>query len=137
MRSVLVVIFLVACSMNDQGKSVTMAPDAGRWQLLEVDGNPAEAAAEGWLEIDLALSQITGTAGCNHFVAGFEGSPENLTMGRVGGTKMMCPEPIMAQERRVYEILSAAQSISVDTDGMLKISGAKGYLRGALKQSEP
>ncbi len=130
MRSVLAAIFLIGCSMNEpENPGAAVAMDQGRWQLVEVDGNPVAAGGQGWLEVDMGQARITGSSGCNEFMVAFEGSPEALVMGAVGGTKKLCPEPLMAQERRVYEILSAARSMTVDGDGMLRISGARGYLR--------
>ncbi len=135
MRTLLIAVLLAGCSMDGTDRGTPPAPgpalDAGRWQLLEIDGQPALEPAEGWIEVDLNASRISGSSGCNRFAVDFEGSPEQMAMGSVGATKMLCPEPLMAQERRVFEILGAAEKISVDGDGMLRITGGRGYLRAA------
>ena len=100
---------------------------------MEVDGQSAEPV--GWLNVDPTAGQVSGNAGCNDFRMAFEGSPGDMQPGPIGSTKKLCVDPAMAQERRVFEILGAATEMAVDTSGMLKITGTRGYLRADLEKS--
>ncbi|MDJ0652815.1 MAG: META domain-containing protein [Xanthomonadales bacterium] len=126
----LCLLTVASCSVSDGQSAAPAALDVGRWTLVEVDGVAAEPG--GWLEISLADGQVAGSTGCNDFRLQFKGSPEAMTSGPIGSTKKMCMDPLMAQERRVYEILEAATRMEVDDGGKLKVSGTRGYLRADL-----
>ena len=55
---------------------------------------------------DFADGQITGSAGCNRYFAGFEEiKPGFVKVGPAGATRMMCPGEVMDLEGRYLEHL--------------------------------
>ncbi|MEM9531465.1 MAG: META domain-containing protein [Pseudomonadota bacterium] len=101
----------------------------GRWQLTDINGTAPLADAESWLEIDLAAGQLSGSAGCNNFTGGFDSSTDALSLGPLAMTKKMCEGPLMDQETKVLEVLTAVSAMSVDADGLLELRGTAGQLK--------
>lgn len=58
-------------------------------------------------------TRVAGTAGCNnYFAAAKPGStPEAITIGPAGATRMMCPEPAMAAEARFLRQLGGVSQL--------------------------
>ncbi len=42
--------------------------------------------------------RLSGNSGCNRYTAAYDIGPDRLEIGVAGGTRMMCPEPVMEQE---------------------------------------
>lgn len=102
--------------------------EQSRWIIASINGDKPAAGIDGWLEIDLASRSVSGNSGCNNFFANFEGDLEDLTMGPVAGTKKMCPDEPMAQEKAVYEVLSGVTAIRVSADGELVLQSSSGEI---------
>lgn len=84
------------------------------WVLTDFAWNEPVAAVP---EVTLVFEEdrIVGKAGCNSYFGGIEEegeSPNGLTVGHLGSTRMMCPEEIMAIENRFFRQLSAVTSYS-------------------------
>lgn len=68
-----------------------------------------------------AEGQISGSAGCNRYFAGYTRAGQKLTFSPPGATKMMCatPEGLMMQEQRFLSTLEAVQTFSITGDLLL------------------
>ena len=61
-------------------------------------------------------SEVSGSAGCNTYFAGYEVRGSKLSIFEMAFTEMACvsPEGVMEQEQEFLTILSDAQSFQVD-----------------------
>lgn len=79
------------------------------WVLREL--NFSEAAPEG-SEVTLAYKegQIVGSNGCNRYFASVETGegPGDMTVGPIGATQMVCPDPASTVEERYMRQLAGA-----------------------------
>ena len=72
-----------------------------------------------------ADGRVAGSGGCNRWFAGFELTGESLTIGQAGSTMMACPEALMAQERRFFEVLATVTGFDIDDTGALVLLAAE------------
>jgi heat shock protein HslJ len=63
-----------------------------------------------------AKAEVSGSAGCNHYFAGYEVRGSTLSISGMGWTEMACtsPEGVMEQEQEFLSILAGAQSLQAD-----------------------
>jgi heat shock protein HslJ len=104
---------LVLVSTEEVGTLSAASLEDTTWALVSYGDylNPTAVLAD--TEITIAFStadgQISGSAGCNSYFAGFtEEAGGALSIGPVGSTMMACPEAIMNQET---EYLSALEKV--------------------------
>lgn len=70
--------------------------------------------------------QITGSAGCNHYFAGYEMNGTAVTLGEAGSTAMYCTGPgVMDQESTYLALLGRAASVEAENTS-LRFADAKG-----------
>ena len=62
---------------------------------------------------------LTGSSGCNRYVASFRVDNESISVSATAGTRMMCPDPeIMEQETRYLELIMRAATYELgEVDG--------------------
>jgi heat shock protein HslJ len=100
---------LRAGELGDAGPPVV----SGRLSADTLDGSDwvlsrftfdEDAPARPVMTLSFADGQVRGTAGCNGYFAGFTdtagAAAGSVTLGPVGATRKMCPEPDMAVEDR-------------------------------------
>ncbi len=68
--------------------------------------------------------RVAGSGGCNRWFAGYEMTGEGLTIGQAGSTMMACPEALMTQERRFFEVLAQVTGFDIDETGALVLQAA-------------
>jgi len=87
----------------------TLVPEAPASLLFERDG------------------RIAGTGGCNRLMGGYTLTGEGISFGDgVGSTMMACPDPIMAQERALFDAMASVIGFDVGADGTLTLRGPDG-----------
>ena len=125
MLSVFAVISLASCSSPD-----SMLKDT-KWFLRSYgEQNNLQAIIED-TEITATFNsikgEISGSAGCNTYFAGYQISGSKLSIYEMAFTEMACvsPEGVMEQEQEYLTILATAQSFLVD-DTTLTISCSGG-----------
>ncbi len=67
--------------------------------------------------------RFSGSTGCNNFFGQFAEVDAGVVSGPIGSTMMMCPDPLMVQERRVLSALEATRAIEVAGDVLVMIDG--------------
>ena len=98
------------------------------WRVLSVDGASLPMGLAP--QITFSDAQITGNAGCNRITGSAELSGEGLHLGPLATTRMACPEPAMALERRVLDALSTVTTYDFKESGDLLLrSGAQTRLQ--------
>ncbi|MGI9666483.1 MAG: META domain-containing protein [Acidimicrobiia bacterium] len=80
-------------------------------QLAGDDGNLTDALPDVEATLEFAEDRVGGSASCNRFTTSGELTelPDAMAL-----TMMMCPEPVMAQERRYLALLHAIESVEID-----------------------
>lgn len=53
-----------------------------------------------------ADGKVNGNGTCKRFFVGYRLSGEDLTIGSVGASMMMCDKALMKQERQIFEVLT-------------------------------
>jgi heat shock protein HslJ len=89
-------------------ETVTLATIAGTEWVLREWGRDESAPAKPEVTLLVTKGRFTGHSGCNRYFASVKEEREagQITVGPVGGTRMACPEPVMAVEARFLEQLS-------------------------------
>ena len=97
-----------------------------QWTIASLNG--AAPAAQRKAEIRFSEDRISGNAGCNSFGGGYAVADNVMTATRLVSTKMACPEPGMAQESAVFEILAQPVTMTWQSDGSLMLNGDAGTM---------
>jgi len=94
-------------SFNNESSSVVVLPGTNLTAAFGADG------------------RLTGSAGCNHYFAGYQIFGNGIKIGPIGSTLMYCAEPtgVMAQETTYLRLLQKSTTYAVTAD-QLKISDA-------------
>lgn len=81
--------------------------------------------------------QITGSAGCNHYFAGYEMKGTAVTIGQAGSTQMYCTNPgVMDQESAYFTLLGRVASAEAKNTS-LTFADAKGSTILSFARSVP
>ncbi|WP_434289653.1 META domain-containing protein [Celeribacter sp. SCSIO 80788] len=88
------------------------------WRIEEIAGQGVIDASDVTLTVS-PEGQVSGQAGCNRYTGGVELTGEGLTFGPLASTRMMCPETLMVQEARYFEVLFTVDRFDIDETGAL------------------
>lgn len=110
---------LTSCLSAGRGADTDELPGTS-WALTSLSGS--ELLPGTAITLDFETEELSGSAGCNHYGAGYQLSGNSLRVGDVAATEMACPEPqgILQQEEAYLTALSGANSYQV-TGGQLEI----------------
>jgi heat shock protein HslJ len=112
-------LFTAACLGSDFADSVE-----GSWQMTEgtVDGEDMTVLESHPITITFEDHQVSGTASCNGYGAGFELSGSSISFGDLAMTEMACfPEETMEAEALFAEAITRVDTVAFD--GELTLSG--------------
>lgn len=130
-RRALVFALLASAGLVSTGRSFADAePDEAdllrdvEWRVTEIDGAPVAEGSRVTMSFD-ADGAYFGKA-CNNFRGSYTASGNTLSLGRTASTMMACPEPMMAQERALFDVLAQVAAFSVTRDGALWLSDEAG-----------
>ena len=133
----LLTLLVVGCSSQAQAQSVPadasapaqvaqQVPDQGiegmTWRLVryrDAEGQMADVLDDAVITMELAEGQASGSAGCNRYFAPYQLKGETLTFEEPSTTRMMCPDPVMDQEKAFLDDLTAVQSFQVEDDRLI------------------
>jgi heat shock protein HslJ/uncharacterized membrane protein len=90
----------------------------GEWAVERLGEEPVIDGSQVTLNFEDG-GKLNGGASCNRYIGSFELTGEGLTVSEAGATMMMCEQPLMDQERRFLEMLSATTGFKIDSDGRL------------------
>lgn len=98
------------------------------WLIDQIDDEPI---TDDDYTLDFSADRMGGRAGCGYFSAPWSRSGTTLTFGPFVADMYVCPEEEgqAERERRAREVLSVPLRISVEGNGRLLLSGARGSLR--------
>ena len=112
-RVLLVTLTLAAVALGacgDDPDPLDPAAIEGTWSDAEVDGY--ELA--GTLTIHFEDGRIAVQGGCNNLMGPYELDGDRLTAGPLASTMMACPDPLMAQDTWITDLLAGGVSVSLD-----------------------
>ncbi len=90
---------------------------AGDWVVTTLDGAALPKGADVTLSFD--ADRVAGLAACNRYAGGYTLTGEGLSFGPMAGTRMACPEPLMATETAVYAAFARVTQFDIAPDGSL------------------
>ena len=110
-------------SYGKPDKQVKLLPQTPITARFESDGN------------------VAGSAGCNNYNGTYVASGNELSVGPLAITRMMCTKPVMLQEQAYLDALQAARTYEITPDGKLKVTYDEGsvltYGAQAAEASQP
>ncbi len=88
------------------------------WQLSPAAGTSTEPrdAKASPPTVRFADGRASGFSGCNRFTGGYTRDGDTITVGRLAGTMMACPEPRMAAEKAFLDALAGAHRVAIAGD---------------------
>lgn len=97
------------------------------WNLVSLSGN----APVNQSQITLSFSEnnvLNGNAGCNTYRGSYQLHGMVFESAALASTKMACPEPIMTQENKFFQVLSAARTQELINNQLLFITPQMEFL---------
>ncbi len=88
-------------------------------------GDMVDALTDAPATMTFEHGSVSGSAGCNRYFTSYQVQGDAITFGEVAMTQMMCPEPVMAQERAFSQALAQVARFEVQ-DGELTLFDASG-----------
>jgi|SRR4051794_14072803 len=138
-RSILLIastlgLFALGCHSNSKTPPEAQARPAMiedvTWQLVELDGAPAEPVAADTrapvFRLDASDLRISGYTGLNQFNGGYLLHGAALTFSPAAVTRRAGPEPLMRQEATFMQALSKTTSWRAAGDGGIEWLDADG-----------
>jgi heat shock protein HslJ len=92
------------------------------WQLGQVQTDDGLVDALGGARAMLRLEdgRLTGSAGCNRLMGGYERDGDKLRFSpNMASTMMACPPPLMAQEQAVTKALQAVRGFALEAERLV------------------
>jgi heat shock protein HslJ len=121
---ILMAMALEACGPGDAGQTGGASLEGTQWVLLALNGQPPLAGTTPTAEF--SESEISGSAGCNHYFGSYEAAGSDLTISEVGMTEMYCMEPagVMEQEQAFLSVLASVTSYRLAADRLEMLDSA-------------
>lgn len=99
-----------------------------KWMLVELMGksiDPKGKTKTAFLTLHVGDNRLSGNNGCNVFMGSYTLLGEGrIQFGKLGTSKMACPENVMDQARKFDKVLSKTDSYKV-SNGQLTLSKGK------------
>ena len=123
--TIISLILLSGCGTLVGTRSVDL--DNTSWTLVSYGGE--SLLHETAMTAVFTNGEISGSASCNHYFAGYQIKKDAIQISGLGWTEMAClnPEGIMKQEQALMGLLADATSLSV-TDKMLELITRDGII---------
>ncbi len=77
--------------------------------------------------------RLAGSATCNRILGSYESVGITLAITPAGTTMMACPEALMAQERKLLDLLPTVSRYEIDASGALLLIGKDGTILTARR----
>lgn len=97
----------------------------GDWKIAAIGEAPVLTDSEPTLAFD-ADGRVSGNGSCNRYFGGFKLTGEGLMISETGASMMMCPQPLMDQERKLLRALESVRRFEVVASGGLRLVGGDG-----------
>ncbi len=98
--------------------------EGGEWRVTSLGGEPPAADSE--ITLSFADGRVAGRSACNRYTASATLDGASLVIGEAVGTRMACPEPVMAHETAFLAFIGTPLTVAIDPDGTLVLTAADG-----------
>ena len=133
------ILFAAGCTGNAP-EPPDPALDGSRWILTDYFMEGLSQSALSGTTVSLEFGddgRISGSAGCNHYFAGYGITGTTITIGPAGSTEMYCTGPgVMGQESAYLALIRDAASVTIKND-RLTLADAKGTTILSFTKSIP
>jgi putative lipoprotein len=119
----LVILVVGACSSTPGASSAPATLSATAWTATTVGGEFVDANSPPTMDF-AADGKVSGTTGCNQYSGAYEINGNEIAIGPLAMTMMLCAGPVGEQETLFGPALQGATTWAIDATGMLKLSGA-------------
>lgn len=96
------------------------------WKLGEINGKAVSAGAgdkEAYILLQPNEKRLSGSAGCNRLIGTYQVKGDAIHFNPAGMTMMMCPDPVMKQERALVDALQATTSYRIEGSQLELLDG--------------
>lgn len=97
------------------------------WKLVELGGQAVTMLPGQQREVRITLSdegaRLTGFSGCNQLMGGYVQDGQALQFTQLAGTRMACPPPLDALERKVHQLLGATTGQRIEGQQLSLLQG--------------
>jgi heat shock protein HslJ len=129
MRPLALLVLLVLAGATGCGKEASPGSSPGGDELggeyvvtaVTEGGGPRDLVPGSEIRLRFADGMLGARAGCNHLSASYELEGDTLIAGRMGGTEMGCPEPLMQQDAWLVGLFE--EPVAVGHDPLTLTSG--------------
>jgi len=118
----LIPLIVAAGCTGTQPSPTDMRLNGTRWALTgyNADGTARQVQAGSTVTLEFSdVGRISGSAGCNHYFAGYTMKGTTITIAQAGSTEMYCAAPgIMDQESTYLALLPRAATVMAGNDSL-------------------
>lgn len=97
------------------------------WLVVLLRGEVLDTHQPAIIRFD-SDTRLSGSTGCNRFVATYQRDGERMIIGPAAGTRMACAPPQMDLETRFYDALAEVTRIRTMPGGVLVLANESGEL---------
>ncbi|MFY8114410.1 MAG: META domain-containing protein [Rhabdaerophilum sp.] len=97
------------------------------WLVVSIGGEAQAAQPPATFRFE-ADGRVSGSTGCNRFMASYTLEGARLRFSQAAGTRMACPAGLMAQEQRFLAALDEVTRVETAAQGAVILAGDKGEL---------
>lgn len=115
----------LACSSSLMVSAQELSAQA--WLVVSVAGEAVAAQPPATFRFE-ADGRVSGSTGCNRFMASYTLEGQSLRFSQAAGTRMACPAGLMAQEERFLAALGAVRHVAPAGQGVVILAGEAGEL---------
>ena len=123
---VLMLAMLGGCGSGSESVQEPGDLDGTSWTVMAIRGIPVPDGMT--VTAEFAEGKVNGQAACNGYFAGYEQNGTTLTFSAMGGTRKMCDEPVMAEEKRFMEAIDLVRYGELDGEALILRGSAKEML---------
>lgn len=105
----------------------------GNWSVERIDGRSVVEPGATFIQFT-ENDRVAGRSGCNRFTGSYALSGVHLTFSETASTRMICPNPLMEQEKRFLAALARVALVNME-NGRLRLKDAQGNV--VLQASRP
>ncbi|MDD8022492.1 MAG: META domain-containing protein [Paracoccaceae bacterium] len=120
----LALLALTACRDESAANPLAALPLGAEWRVTQISGTPVPADVSVTIgRAEEAL--LTGSSGCNRYNARIEPAGDQLKIGALAGTRMMCAPEVMIVEQAFHSTISRATGARMTGDVLELTQGDK------------
>lgn len=118
-----------ACASSGPPVSIDAPLEGTRWHVVEVRGEAPPEDTAPFLMIESAEGQVMGRAGCNSFNGPYRATGNELVMGPLASTRMMCAPGVQSFEDSMLQALGDTRFYVIRGNDLFLYDGPDHHVR--------